>query len=305
MVFSSEEEYSAYIADIKKPELPWETEKELIKIAKIADEEIHQLIKELKVQNIPVPAFSFRDPMQLNEEELKGYIGELRRYRRYLNETKIRFESQEITKLEEYIQALKEIYRSERKPVELEKLATLALNALNDALNIKPNYLVGDDNEPIFTAPRNKPDIECFYGLFNSVCEVTMLTDRSQWYQEGQPVMRHARDFEKHYADKNVFCLFIAPRIHRDTVNTFWNAVKYEYEGSKQRIIPLTIGQLIELLGILLQVKRKRQIFKHEDLLGLYAKIIELTNVVGQSDLWLEKIPEAINEWKELMLSKV
>lgn len=305
LVFSSEEEYSAYIADIKKPELPWETEEELIKITKITDEEIHQLIKELKVQNIPIPAFSFRDPMQLNEDELKGYIGELRRYRRDINETKIRFESQEITKLEEYIQALKEIYRSERKPLELERLATLALNALNDALNIKSNYLVGDDNEPIFTAPGNKPDIECFYGLFNSVCEVTMLTDRSQWYQEGQPIMRHARDFEKHYADKNVFCLFIAPRIHRDTVNTFWNAVKYEYEGSKQRIIPLTIGQLIELLGILLQIKKKRPIFKHEDLLGLYTKIIELTNVVGQSDLWLEKIPEAINEWKESMLSKV
>lgn len=117
--------------------------------------------------------------------------------------------------------------------------------------------------------------------------------------------MRHVRDFEKHYADKNVFCLFVAPRLHRDTVNTFWHAVKYEYEGSKQRIIPLTISQLIGLLEILLQMRRKCQIFKHEDLLGLYAKIIELTNVVGQSDLWVEKIPETISQWKELTLSKV
>lgn len=34
---------------------------------------------------------------------------------------------------------------------------------------------MGDDNEPTFTAPANKPDIECFYQSFNSICEVTML----------------------------------------------------------------------------------------------------------------------------------
>jgi hypothetical protein len=205
---------------------------------------------------------------------------------------------------EEYINALKEIYRSSRKPVELERLVTLALNALNDALNIKPNYLVGDDNEPTFTAPANKPDIECFYEGFNSVCEVTMLTNRSQWYHEGQPVMRHVRDFEINYTDKNVFCIFIAPKLHRDTVNTFWNAIKYEYEGSRQRIIPLTIGQLIELLEILSQIKTSGRQFRHTDLLGLYLKIIERANNIERSDLWIEKIPETIDEWKTLTLSR-
>lgn len=180
---------------------------------------------------------------------------------------------------------------------------TLALNALNDALNIKPNYPVGDDNEPTFTAPPNKPDIECFYGRFNSICEVTMLIDRSQWYSEGQPVMRHVRDFENRYADKEVFGVFIAPKMHRDTVNTFWTAVKYEYEGSRQRIIPLTIGQLIELLEILLQIKKRGKQFKHVVLRELYSKIIKLTDNVARSDLWIEKIPETIAEWKEEALS--
>ena len=163
---------------------------------------------------------------------------------------------------------------------------------------------MGDDNEPTFTAPPNKPDIECFYKGFNSVCEVTMITDRSQWYHEGQPVMRHVRDFENNYADKQVFCLFVAPKIHRDTVNTFWNAIKYEYEGSKMRIIPLTIGQLIELLETLLQIKNSGRQFKHTDLMELYLKIIEMTNNINRSDLWLENIPETINEWKTLNLSR-
>lgn len=303
LAFSSEEEYLAYIADIKKPELPWETETELIKIAEITHEEIKRLIHELNVKKRTIPVFSLKNPRELSKDELKNYIEEIRLYRRKLNDTIVHYESQEIDKIEEYIKALKEIYQSDRRPVELEKLATLALDALNDALNIKPNYLVGDDNEPTFTAPANKPDIECFYERFNSVCEVTMLTDRSQWYHEGQPVMRHVRDFENNYSDKQVFCLFVAPRLHRDTINTFWNAVKYEYEGLKQRIIPLTIGQLIELLEILVKIKKKGVELNHMSLLTLYSKIIELTNSLGQSDLWLEKIPETINQWREEVLA--
>jgi hypothetical protein len=43
----------------------------------------------------------------------------------------------------------------------------MALNVINDAKDIKANSLVGDDNEFIFTAPANKPDIECYYDNFN------------------------------------------------------------------------------------------------------------------------------------------
>jgi len=297
--FIDEEAYLNYLADIKQPELPWEKEQELIKIVEVTRNEIDQLTKELKSKNIAAPVLVFKDCSKLNKEQLKEYIEQLRNYRRELNDIRIHHESQEISKIEEYVKALREIYSTERRPVELEKLATLALNALNDALNIKPNYPVGDDNEPTFTAPANKSDIECFYDRFNSVCEVTMLTDRSQWYYEGQPVMRHVRDFENQHRGKDVFCVFIAPRLHRDTVNTFWTAIKYEYEGSKQRIVPLTISQLIELLEILLQIKKKGRQLKHTELLELYKKIIELTNHVGQSDLWIEKIPETITEWKE------
>jgi len=42
--------------------------------------------------------------------------------------------------------------------------------------------------------------------------------------------MRHLRDFEDTNADKKAYCLFVAPKIHRDTLNTFWMAIKYEYE---------------------------------------------------------------------------
>ena len=236
-------------------------------------------------------------------KELKQYIESLRIYRRKLQELKIYLESQDSSKIEEYIEALKNIHHSEnKKSIELEKLLTLALNALNDALEIKPNYPVGDDNEPTFTAPANKPDIECFYEKFNSVCEVTMLTDRSQWYYEGQPVMRHVREFEKMYVEKSVYCLFIAPRLHQDTIETFWIAVKHGYKGATQKIIPLSISQFIRLLEIFLEIKKQNRRFTHNDLLDLYKQILDLTNSVAHSEEWIEQIPHAISSWQKSIL---
>lgn len=101
-----------------------------------------------------------------------------------------------------------------------------------------------------------------------------MLTGRDQWYHEGQPVQRHLRDFE----DKNVsagiaelcFCLFVSPRLHRDTLNTFWTAVRYEYEGVAQRIIPMSITQLIMLLQKVKRCKESGRAVRHTDLLALF-----------------------------------
>jgi hypothetical protein len=101
----------------------------------------------------------------------------------------------------------------------LEHITTLALYALNDAEIIKPNYPVGDDNEPASTAPAGIADIECYYKNFNMICEVTMLSRRDQWFNEGQPVMRHLRNFEN--INNNSYCIFIAPNIHTDSAETF------------------------------------------------------------------------------------
>jgi len=175
----------------------------------------------------------------------------------------------------------------------------LGLNALNDALGIKPNYPVGDDNEPTFTAPANTPDIECYYENFNAICEVTMLNSRDQRYNEGQPVMRHLRDFEVKNNDKKAYCLFIAPAIHRDTLNTFWTAIKYEYEGQKQNIVPLTISNFTQLLKILIEIKKSGNFLKHQEIGGLYDKIISSSKGFADSGQRLASIPNTINNWQK------
>jgi len=292
--FESKEEYLGYISDISRPELPWETKEKLTEITVNLLEDINLYEKE----TVATPKV-FSDYKKLNEDGLKIFIDDLRHYRRELQDKQNHQKSQEIEQIKKYIEELENIFNVDDRPILLEKLLSLGLNALNDAIKIKPNYPVGDDNEPTFTAPANTPDIECFYKNCNAICEVTMLTGRDQWYNEGQPVMRHLRDFENKYQDKKAYCLFVAPKLHRDTINTFWTAIKYEYEGQKQRIIPLSINIFVELLKILVEIKQNGKFLKHNELFSLYDEILGTSDNLPDSTEWIKNIPNTIISWKK------
>lgn len=292
--FVTKEEYLEYIANISEPKLPWETKEELSKI-------LEELIKDIRIyeKKLAISKKEILDYKNFNEDGLKKLIEDLRGHRRHLQEQENHTISQNTDAILDYIKILRNIYKEEDKPIALEKYIALALHALNDALKIQPNYPVGDDNEPTFTAPAGKPDIECYYASFNAICEVTMLTGRDQWYNEGQPIMRHLRDFEERNKDKKAYCLFVAPTLHRDTLNTFWFSVKYEYEGKHQRIIPLSIQNFIELLKTLVEIKQKGRSFPHSELNRLYEEI--LFNSKGAIDVneWVGKIPNTISAWQK------
>jgi hypothetical protein len=221
-------------------------------------------------------------------------------YRTQLQNLILKTELQDTSKIDEVIDKLNNIRKSEdlKPSIALEKYTTRALIIINDAKDIKANSKVGDDNEFIFTAPANQPDIECYYDNFNSICEVTMLVGRNQWHNEGQPVMRHFRDFEKNSEQDDNYCLFVAPKIHRDTINTYWTSVKYEYEGSKQKIVPFTIDQIVGILRTIKEIKISDQIFSHLQFQKLLDDIIDLTGVAEDSVDWLRQIPECIENWK-------
>ena len=298
--FESKEQYLDYIADISEPKLPWESKEEYIKIISKLIEDVQDYEKKLDV-----PAKETLDYQNIDEEELKNYISELRQYRRELQNEENHQKSQEIEQITYYTEQLENIFSFDDRPILLEKLSSLGLNALNDALKIKPNYPVGDDNEPTFTAPANTPDIECYYENFNAICEVTMLTGRDQWYKEGQPVMRHLRDFENKYQEKKSYCLFIAPKLHRDTINTFWMAIKYEYEGKKQNIIPLTITNFSNLLKILVEIKKAQKFLEHQKISRLYDQILDASKNLNHSDEWLNSISESINSWQNEIFTEL
>jgi hypothetical protein len=111
--------------------------------------------------------------------------------------------------------------------------------------------------------------------------------------------MRHLRDFENKNPSKKSYCLFVAPTLHRDTLNTFWTSVKYEYEGTQQKIIPLTITNFVQLLKILLSIKRGNKFLKHTDLENLYESVLLKTKEFNNAVEWASSIPKVINDWEE------
>ena len=184
----------------------------------------------------------------------------------------------------------------------LEHLSTMGLHAFNDAISVKPNYPIGDDNEPTSTAPGGVPDIECVYSSFGMVCEVTMLKNRSQWFNEGQPVMRHLRDFEASH--DNSYCLFIAPSIHTDTAETFYMANNFGYKGQKQKIAPITISQFVGMLQTLKQMRENGKIFHNSDMKELLDKIVDESATGNDSERWIANIPQIVVDWQNSLLNR-
>lgn len=288
--FVSKSDYLQYMSNDALPKLPWQTKGQLSVIASDIYKEIVLLETNLNKQISILENFVTYD-----ENELIIYIEQLRNYRKKLQEQEDHIKSQPIESINEYITQLDEIFKLENRSLMLEYLSTMGLHALNDAKEIKPNYPVGDDNKPTSTAPGGLADIECHYGSFNMICEVTMLKSRDQWFNEGQPVMRHLRDFEKQ--NDNSYCLFIAPSIHSDTAETFWLANTYGYKGSKQNIAPITIKQFVELLKTLKIIKEKGKTFTHDNLFELIKTISDSSIEETNSDVWLVNIQNIVNSW--------
>ncbi len=269
----------SYMGTYKAYALPFETREKLTKILTDINLEIQVLEEQFEIR-------SMECEIPTTKTEMLKTIAVRRKYRTSLQNLELRSQYHNDTeKIDEAIQALKDIASKKRCdgmksfPVALEKWTNVALNIIDDAVEIKPMCAVGDDNEPIFTAPGGVADIECYYGSFGAIAEVTMLTSRDQWYNEGQPVMRHLRDFEKKNASKPNYCLFVAPRLHVDTINQFYTSVKYEYEGARQKIIPLTIGQLINILEIVKMRVAAKNRFSHHTLMAFYNGCTDFSNL--------------------------
>ena len=291
------DKYIIYMSDINQPNLPWEEKSELLNIYETTLEDIRILENKLSINK--------KEFLALKEDilSLKFEIERLREYRLYLQNIELKQKLQDISQIDDVVNRLNNIRNQDLKPsIALEKYITHALNIINDAKNIKPNSILSDDSDFIFTAPANKADIECYYEKFNSICEVTMLVNRDQWHNEGQPVMRHFRDFENTSTLENNYCIFVAPSIHRDTINTFWFSIKYEYEGKSQKIIPLTISQIIEILEMIKDLKQKNRFFSHIEFKKLLDDILDMKNSANSSDEWLNTIPTTINNFKKYCL---
>ncbi|MFN3740150.1 MAG: AlwI family type II restriction endonuclease [Thermodesulfovibrionales bacterium] len=300
--FKTLADYLNYISDITKPNLPWEKKENLEGIAQSLRDIIFDLVKRENIQiSQNEQEILHTDIKRLSKTQLENHISRLRdlnlKIKDRVNKIKL---MGDLSRIEGIILTLRDSKKLKKyEPEQFEKLITEALKIINDEILIRPNYPMDDDGEPVNHSPGNKPDIECYYPTFKAICEVTLNTSKLQWVQEGQPVMRHLRDFEVQHQGDEVFCIFISPQIHNDTYSQFWISVKYEYNGLPQKIVPMTAEQFAILLETLLNLLKQGKRFSHKELHGLYSLIISETKKLPSFSDWAIFIHKAIKEWQQ------
>jgi len=293
--------YIEFISDSNQPVLPWEKKTEIGKL-------YLSLYKQIEIERAKLkflyPSVKIKIPKEINIRKvspttIKKEIPKLRNSLRRLSAEREYIKMQDLEEAKSVIEELENIYSTKKmkRSIYLEYLVMKGLSFINDALKIKPNYPVGDDNQPTFTAPSKIPDIECYYGSFNMIGEVTLLKTKDQWFQEGQSVMRHLRDFENRNKGKPAYCIFIAPSIHRDTLNTFWFSVKYEYEGSPLKIIPVSLEGFVSLLKTVYDARKEGKFISYQQIQKVLDALINRD--IKNSKEWMEHIKSYIHKLRE------
>ena len=300
--FPNDETYSQYLADPTQPTLPWKDDKQLIKKYTFISDTISEISNNNNIQSSHT-TLSIQDLSLLSKQELESQIKIVTQELHLIDKLNQEKELINPKKIDEVIELLQNLGRDGSAALELEHQTTRGLMALNDG-TIAPNYPIGDDGEPLFTAPGGVGDIECFYKKFNLLCEVTMLTNNKQWMNEGVPVSRHYREFSEKRNFSETYCLFIAPALNIDTAEIFFIENNKRSEHKRTQIIPFTISQFIEILELLSNLKQNdSQIkFSHEKLLKLYQEIISSSTSSEDEEKWLNSIQPSLDSWKKDIL---
>ena len=290
--FYMSDEYPAFLTSAETPDLPGETKPELVKTVGLLAKEIAALGGARKK----------RDIAGMSAAKLKKLRGDLRaemlRRAKEKEKASLRLPQEVdacIAELEDLPKGKKGMLMS----VRLEWLAARGLAILNDAEEIRPNYPVGDDGLPSSHALPGKADIECYYGDFISICEVTMLKNSRQWIHEAQPVMRHLREFGLANKGKTAYCLFIAPQLDKDTVNMFHLCAKGGYEGEKQRLAPMTVKQFSGIVRFAASRARDDNPITRRDIQALFDRLADSVEHLTTSQKWYEQAGKIIEEWKQ------
>ena len=296
--FKTLDYYLEYMGNSDLPELPWYSNEKLCIVIQDLQEQFRRLGFAINASNrlitAPPSPLTSRDELELWLNDLRSLLKEQSLAVRLQQS---RWQASVLSDLRATLLGTGRQRGRQIEPADLEKLVADMLIAIDDADDVSPNYPMDDLGNPISHAPGNRPDIECQYRDFRLVVEVTLDSSKNQWFREGQPVMRHLREFEKRFSDDlPAFCIFLAPRVHPDTYSQFWMAVRYEYDGTPQKIVPVDfqqLGQVLEAIVRHLEVHRRFESFR---LLEFLNESVAVHNLNGYNQ-WREHLRKTIDEW--------
>jgi hypothetical protein len=301
LYFGSPEEYSNYMQDLSSFVPPWATPEKKIKIEKRLREILTEkgavvpLTNKIKAQT-SLPSVLREDA---TISSLREAITEVNMQELATSATSAEFL---ISCVEDYLRLSqrKDIEEAEitriKPPTQLEYVTFKTFLSINDLLQIRPNYPVDDEGNPIFTAGGNVPDLEIYYKDFNAICEVTLMTNRAQWMAESQPVQRHLHDFAVKNSDKDAIAIFLAPSVHRDTKNSFRQAFHTGIDSlDSLKIVPFDFGTWIAVVNHLAAARQRRRNISQEQFYMYLKSLLPSTTRKESSDQWWERISQPDN----------
>jgi len=184
-------------------------------------------------------------------------------------------------------------FKSDERPQYLEWIVWRAFLAINNLSN-KPyesrKFQLDSNLRPTSHAPSRGPDLIMEFDEFTLVVEVTWTASSRQVAAEGEPVIRHVAQVA-YDSKKPTFCLFIAPTIDMNTLESYRVNDTYYLENNYEQvanIIPISLDEFIKFF-IDIPKAKKQSIDK------IYSIMQECTSI--------KKNLKSI-EWKELISNK-
>ncbi|MAT54176.1 MAG: restriction endonuclease [Saprospirales bacterium] len=251
--------------------------------------------KDLLIGKIRKLGRNIIDP-SLGVEELKDILDDLQDEVKTKNIKNKIEELKDYNELGEILEVFEQIKSKEvpDAPLFLEWNVWRAFVMLNYAIRIDGNFIMDIDGMPLNTAPGNKPDLEIEFEDFGIIGEVTLSSGATQFKMEGDSVPRHYGDF-KQRTNKELYCLFIAPKVDDGTKAFFFNLNKgyTKRYGGATKIIPLTLEKFIEFLN----VGVKHKFSKPAKLKAWLEEQWTINQNIRDEVEWSDKIEENIKSW--------
>jgi hypothetical protein len=175
------------------------------------------------------------------------------------------------------------------KPLMLEWNSWRAFEFINDAIEVRGNFLADSDGNPTRTAAGQRPDIIIEYESFWLVVEVTLQSGYRQYESEGNPIIRHLgtklKEIIQAKDSRPIYGIFIAQTINPEVTSYLFSEAwrVNQVWGGAVRFLPIEINQFINFLENI----SKSQTFDHKVFNGLLEKIFSIENKkLGEID-WI------------------
>ncbi|MBL7891742.1 MAG: AlwI family type II restriction endonuclease [Bacteroidia bacterium] len=209
-----------------------------------------------------------------NPETVQNVRYELIEYNNWEREEEYAYEQQESKSVTEIIKYLK-VLNNEKvegnviiddKPAYLEWAVWRSFLSIDDItcrIHKTRRFPVDQDFLPRNTAPGGGSDLIFEFETYILVVEVTLTTSHRQMAVESEPVKRHTAQYKHLYPTKDVYCLFIAPNIDNNVVETFRIGTWYNADIEETvNVIPMSISDFIISIETLQKKKFHNSDFK-------------------------------------------